>query len=177
LNIYIYSFLFVSQLFTQNVLSIFVGSEILIKKSKTSYSVNTVGTNFGLFIPINLNSVNSTFKVSASYHGATINGVDGNSKYLSATNEILVGKTIKFDNSKFEILPQFGIGMTLETVYKKFGDGAVFDIVFYDLSIIINYQFQNYKIGMLLNYENGFYTSHNNYIANDRFKINLIFSI
>ena len=164
------------QIQAQDIASIFFGSDILLNKSEKTYNVNSNGLSFGFLLPINVNFADLHYKVRLGLHDASpAEGFDKDiDVYLSATNEFLVGKTFHFDESKFEILPQLGLGMTLESVYATFGEGSVFDIVFYDLSLLLNYPLNGYKMGLMLNYERWLFASHDNFVAKDRLNINLV---
>ena len=74
-------------------------------------------------------------------------------------NEFLFGKDFNFTD-KISFLPQIGMGLKNEVIAESRGSGLVNYIsqyyLFFDLSMTLEYQFEKFYLGFLLNFEKGF---------------------
>jgi hypothetical protein len=174
------------------IVTIQTGSDIMLGNTEfmtllTRYKVNPVGVSCGILIPIKLPYFDVYYKVRAAYHYAKYSSIQNDSainanqpysdaNYLSAINGLLVGRKFKSVSSPFSLLPQLGLGMILETPYKSYGDGVVYDLVFFDVSALFKYSFKTCGTGIMIDFQHGFYSSNKYYDKKNRLEISFVFS-
>ena len=178
--IFIILILNISCLFSQEIGSIFIGSNHYLSADEDNpYNVNGTGISIGLLIPIKLPVIDVFYKVKASHHtikyycsctyGRELD------YFFSVTNEILVGKRIVF-NDKITLIPQAGFGAIGEAVYYDWDKGYTHGEAFVDISIISFYDIKIMAVGIMVNFEKDVIPSAESYISDKRLNISLLFS-
>jgi hypothetical protein len=126
----------------------------------STFKMNDRGVAIGFMLPINIPILDSHYKVRAMFRGGidTTSGVDQD--YIALTNEFLLGKRLKFGQSQWDVLPQIGLGSTIEDIYAKWGEGFVYYVLFVDLATTLNYQFDKFGLGLMINLESAVYTQY-----------------
>jgi len=172
----------------EDIGSVQMGINVLINNqfcdgSWRKFEVQPIGIAVGFLLPINFPYVDAHYKVRVASHdikevrykNSYYTESNDFKKYATGINELLIGKKIQIRNS-IDLLPQIGFGFIAETIYKKRGVGIVYDLFFIDFSVLFRYSFDDFGVGLMVNYENGFLTSKEDYQAKQRINIALVFS-
>ncbi len=130
------------------------------------YFISNMGFRFGFTFPFKTPVVVTYYRVRAMFHKAELSQADTTGKtYLTATNEILVGKNFFVRNQPFEYIPYGGFGFDNGIIVEKAVDAGfvgaeVHYFWFWMVGVMVKRHFnvKNYRfaVGGMLSYENAF---------------------
>ena len=182
--------LFVFAVRAEKIGTIQLGTDILLgntvfETSSQRYKVSPVGPAVGFCIPVKFPVVDVYYKVRVAYHPAIRNDTDviflrsyeQKTHYLSALNAVEVGRRFRLGQAPLSLLPLCGLGMSIETTYKDYGKGIVYDLVFIDFSALLKYSFRTCETGILIDFQHGFFSSNKYYQARNKLDVSLVFSL
>jgi hypothetical protein len=145
------------------------------------YYVNNVGFKFGFLFPINVPYLVSYLKITTFFHGAETVWNDSIGKlYLTASNELIIGKNFYIKNQPFEYIPFFGYGFSNGIAMQHFSDIGVKGyqthyFQFWDIGILVRrrivYKKYRFSVGVAINFERAFIADED---TKTRFNINAV---
>lgn len=151
-----------NNLSANKIISFQIGADYFMKSNVNYkfFKINNFGQAYGIIIPINIPSVQTSVKAKYAWHSLKKSELyDSQFFYASLLNEILIGKRFLYSNS-LSVLPQFGLGIKNDLIassekpgYKNY-IGRYYG--FYDLSVSCTYKYDHFDLGVLVNFEKGF---------------------
>lgn len=146
-------------------LSLELGMNFLLAGTPLFYSdtIDNQGLNIGLMVPIRVPQALLWYRVKALFHGTS--SYRGRQNYLTGTNELLGGKSLRIKGLPFEYTPLLGIGFNngiiLQNMFQAGFQGAgVHYYWHYDIGFIIREQYHLRGTllaqGLLVNFERAF---------------------
>lgn len=165
--------------FGQKIGGAFIGTDLFLsdhdfRNGSSIFTMDDAGIAFGFFIPVNVPHVDTFYKVRVVLRNGADEISNEERDYISAANEFLIGKRIPIQKSRWDIMPHVGLGLMLENIYEEWGVGTVYDLLFLDVACTANYHFQNISLGVMVNFEQGVYSSYDDYSAKQRVGISLV---
>jgi hypothetical protein len=111
----------------ENSIVIEIGENIYLQSKTTfvRYIVGGAGFTGGILLPIKVPQVLVYFHAKASFHRAVPNGETEVMTYITATNELRVGKSILIKNIPFEYIPIVGGGYNNGVIVVRWPDGKL----------------------------------------------------
>ncbi len=168
----------------QDIGGIFLGTNHYLPRNEHNfYNVSKTGTAFGFILPVNISKATIYFKMRGTYHSVDFKGYWGlyyqsldmyEPQYMiSASNEILVGKTFK-TSPAISFVPQFGIGIIEEALLSEWPDGYNTAMVYMDLSLLTIYDYSFFDLGLMLNVEHDFLGDGDGFVSDMRMNVALV---
>ena len=173
--------LLLSSIYGENTGSLFIGTSSVGGNDEFRPKAFDVkhGLSIGFLLPIQVPIVDAHYKVRAAYHlvSSSLEYDDKKYRYVSASNVLLVGKTLPLHPKAISILPQIGLGLIYENIHSEWGSGYVYNLLYIDYSTKVTLPFMGHSIGLLFNIDKGIATSMDDFGPMTRLHISFVYSI
>ena len=130
------------------------------------YYISNVGFKFGFIFPVHVPYLVSYLKITTFFHRAETVWNDSIGKlYLTASNELIIGKNFHVKDHPFEYIPFFGYGFSNGIALFNLGALGVKGyqthyFQFWDIGIMVRrrivYKTYNFSVGVSINFERAF---------------------